>query len=149
MFSLTLKTFESNINIAVKKEVLKTLMDSNYYTTLQYQEFVDDQQNARRKNDGDKVFAKTVRSGLVKDVRQRDVKHNKYYVRVEQNKKLYDPFPLYSVSDNKNSFVDKICRPNNLYKEVTESIFNMYLSYLKTENPQWYKKTQRELSNLR
>jgi hypothetical protein len=45
--------------------------------------------------------------------------------------------------------LDKVCKSTNGYKEVTESIFNMYLSYLRTQNPQWYNKAQRELNNIR
>jgi hypothetical protein len=121
---------------------------SNFYTTLQYQEFVDDQENSMVKNEGAKVFAKSVKAGYSKDITNTNPKYNRYYVRIEANKKLYDPFPKYSVSDNRASFIDKVCKSNNSYKEVTESVFNMYLNYLRTENVQWYNKAQRELTNL-
>ena len=121
---------------------------NNYYTTLQYQEFLDDDENSRTQSDGDKVFAKSVKSGYSKDITHKNPKYNKYYVRISPNKKLYDPFPKYSVSDNKASFIDKVCKSNNSYREVPESIFNMYLSYLRTENVQWYNKAQREAENL-
>jgi hypothetical protein len=121
---------------------------SNFYTTLQYQEFVDDQENSMVKNEGDKVFAKSVKAGYSKDITNTNPKYNRYYVRIAANKKLYDPFPKYSVSDNRASFIDKVCKSNNSYKEVTESVFNMYLNYLRTENVQWYNKAQRELTNL-
>jgi hypothetical protein len=121
---------------------------NRYYTTFSHNEFVDEEDNFRIKTDNDKVFAKAVQSGLTRDVTQRNPSYYKYYVRTYPNKKLYDPVPLYSVSDNKTSFIDKICKSENIYKEVTESVFNMYLMYLKTESPQWYNKAQRELSNL-
>lgn len=121
---------------------------NNYYTTLQYQEFVDDNDNSRTNSDSDKVFAKTIMSGYSKNVTEKTPKYNKYYIRISPNKKLYDPFPKYSVSDNKASFIDKVCKSNNLYKEVPESVFNMYLNYLRTENVQWYNKAQRETTNL-
>ena len=121
---------------------------NNYYTTDQYKDFVDDNENCRRKVDDNKVFAKSVKSGYSTDIRESSPRYNKYYIRVHPNRKLYDPFPLYSVSDNKNSFVDKICKSENVYKEVTESVFNMYLNYLKTENVQWFNRAQRESSNL-
>ena len=73
----------------------------------------------------------------------------KFFVRVSQGKQLYDPFPKYSLSDNRGSFVDKICKDNNPYKEVPESIFSMYLNYLKTENVMWLNKAQREMNNYR
>jgi hypothetical protein len=121
---------------------------NNYYTTSQYSEFIDSSEHYKRKQDDNKVFAKSTISGYSTDIRDKTPKHTKYYIRTYPNKKLYDPFPLYSISDNKNSFVDRICKGDNSYKEVTESIFNMYLNYLQSENTQWYNKAQRESSNL-
>lgn len=120
----------------------------NYYTTLQYQEHQDEYENSLRKTDDGKVFAKSMKLGYSKDIKEGSPRYNKFYVRVYPNQKLYDPFPLYSISDNKNSFIDKICRSENSYKQVPENVFNMYLNYLKTENSQWYNQTQRELKNL-
>jgi hypothetical protein len=122
--------------------------DSRFYTTLQYQEFVDENDNCYRNMDDSKVFAKSLKTGYSKNIRESGPKYDKFFVRVYPNKKLYDPFPRYSMSDNKNSFVDKICKSENAYKQVTEIVFNNYLNYLRTENIQWYNKAQREISNL-
>lgn len=125
-------------------------MDSEpkYYTTLQYQEFVDDNDNSCVKTESSKVFAKSVKSGYSKHITKSGPSYYKYYVRVSPGKKLYDPFPKYSLSDNKSSFVDKVCKGDVLYKEVTNQVFEMYLSYLRTENSQWLNKAQREINNL-
>ena len=120
---------------------------NRYYTTSDHSEWTDQDGNFRTDIDGDKVYAKAVQSGLGRDVTQRNPSYYKYYVRTYPNKKLYDPVPLYSVSDNKNSFVDKICKSENVYKETTERVFNMYLSYLKTEIPHTYNQAERELRN--
>jgi hypothetical protein len=122
--------------------------NSKFYTTFQYQEFVDDNDNSCRTTDSDKVFAKSLKAGYSKNVRESSPKYDKFYIRVYPNKKPYDPFPRYSMSDNKNSFVDKICKSENVYKQVTEIVFNSYLNYLRTENTQWYNKTEREIKNL-
>jgi len=122
---------------------------SRFYTTLQYQEYSDDDDNSRLSVDNNKVFAKAIKSGFSRDMNKSWPSHYKFYIRVFPNQKLYDPFPKYSISDNKNSFVDKVCRSETAYKEVPESIFNMYLNYLRTENSQWYSKAQREVSNTR
>lgn len=122
---------------------------SRFYTTLQYQEYSDEDDNSRLSVDNNKVFAKAIKSGFSRDINKSGPSHYKFYIRVFPNQKLYDPFPKYSVSDNKNSFVDKVCRSEISYKEVPESIFNMYLNYLRTENSQWYSKAQREVSNTR
>lgn len=123
--------------------------DSVYYTSLQYQDFLDENENYCLTSESAKTFAKTTKSGYSKHIDNKNPKFNKYYVRISNDKKLYDPFPKYSVSDNRASFIDKVCKNNNSYKEVTESIFNMYLNYLRTENVQWYNKAQRELLNIR
>lgn len=123
--------------------------ESKYYTTLQYQEFVDDNDNSLTSTETNKVFAKAVKSGFSRDITQGGPTHYKYYVRVYPNKTPYDPFPKYSVSDNKSSFVDKVCKSETSYREVTESIFQMYLSFLRTENSQWLNATKKEMVNLR
>lgn len=121
---------------------------NKYYTTLQYQEFLDDNDNCCRKIDDSKVFAKAIKAGYSTDITEKAPRYNKYYIRVYPNKKLYDPFPLYSIGDSKASFVEKVCKSENTYKEVPESVFNMYLNYLRSENTQWYNKAQRESLNL-
>jgi hypothetical protein len=123
--------------------------ESRFYTTLQYQEFLDDNENYCVNSESNRVFAKVIKSGYSKHMTNKNPTHNKFFVRISQDKKLYDPFPKYSVSDNRASFIDKVCRDNNSYKEVTDSIFSMYLNYLKTENIMWLNKAQREMNNYR
>lgn len=118
-----------------------------YYTTLQYQEYEDDQEFSRTTKDSDKVFAKAIKNGLSRDISSQESFQYRYYVRLESSKKLYDPFPKYSTSDNKNSFVDRVCKSTNSFKEVNKSLFEKYITFLKTENTQWYKEASRELSN--
>lgn len=124
-------------------------IESKFYTTLQYQEFIDDEENYRTSTENTRVFAKAVKSGLSRDVNVRGPVHYKYYIRVFPNKKLYDPFPKYSSSDNKNSFIDKVCRSETGYQEVPYSVFEKYLNFLKTESNQWLTSAQKEASNLR
>lgn len=126
-----------------------TQSESKFYTTLQYQEFVDDNENYCANSESSKVFAKATKSGYSKHMTEKNPTFYKFFVRISQGKQLYDPFPKYSLSDNRGSFVDKVCKDNNPYKEVPESIFNMYLNYLKTENVMWLNKAQREMNNYR
>jgi len=121
---------------------------NKYYTTLQYQEYQDDDENSCRHTDDSRVFAKILKNGQSKDITKSGPMYDKFYIRTYPNKKLYDPFPKYSITDHKNSFVDKICKSENVYRQVTERVFNMYLNFLRTESVQWYTKAQRESSNL-
>jgi len=123
--------------------------ESKFYTTLQYQEFVDDDENYCLNSESPKVFAKATKTGYSKHMTEKQPSYYKFFVRISSDKKLHDPFPKYSLSDSKSSFVNKVCKDSNPYKEVPESIFNMYLNYLKTENSQWLTKAQREMNNYR
>lgn len=125
--------------------VKNTNVDSKYYTTFQYQEFTDDDEFYRVNKDGDKVFAKVIKSGLSRDMTNSNPAQYKYYVRGNNGKNLFDPFPRYSISDNKNSFLDKVCKSNQQFIEVTKSVFDKYITFLKTESNQYLISAQREI----
>jgi hypothetical protein len=120
-------------------------VDSKYYTTFQYQEFTDDDEFYRVNKDGDKVFAKVIKSGLSRDMKNSNPAQYKYYVRGNNGKKLFDPFPKYSISDNKGSFLDKVCKGEQQFIEVTKSVFEKYITFLKTESNQYFISAQREI----
>jgi hypothetical protein len=120
---------------------------NQYYTTLQYQEYEDEYENSLRNKDDDKVFAKELVAGLNRDVREVNPTNTKYYIRFD-GKNPHDPFPLYTINTDKRSYIDKVCKSTNTYKQVTKDIFDLYLTYLKTENPRYYKSVQRESQNL-
>lgn len=125
--------------------VKNNTIDSKYYTTFQYQEFTDDDEFYRLSKDGDKVFAKVIKSGLSRDMTNSNPAQYKYYVRGNNGKKLHDPFPKYSVSDNKSSFLDKVCKGDQQFIEVTKSVFEKYITFLKTESNQYLTSAQREI----
>jgi len=120
------------------------LPETKYYTTLQYQEFVDEDECSRVSKDSDKVFAKSIPERLPKDNGSK-IPQTKYYVRGTNGKNLFDPFPKYSVSDNKSSFVDKVCKGDQRFLEVTKSVFDKYINFLKTENRQYFNAAQKEI----
>lgn len=120
-------------------------LDSKYYTTFQYQEFTDEDEFYRLSKDGDKVFAKVIKGGLSRDMTNSNPAQYKYYVRGTNGKKLHDPFPKYSISDNKSSFLDKVCKGDQQFIEVTKSVFEKYITFLKTESNQYLTSAQREI----
>ena len=120
------------------------LPETKYYTTLQYQEFVDEDECSRVSKDSDKVFAKSIPERLPKDNGSK-IPQTKYYVRGTNGKNLFVPFPKYSVSDNKSSFVDKVCKGDQRFLEVTKSVFDKYINFLKTENRQYFNAAQKEI----
>lgn len=116
-----------------------------YYTTYQYKEFSDEQECFRLSKDGDKVFAKSVKEKLNKNNPTQEVSQIKYYIRGNNGKQLFDPFPKYSISDNKSSFIDKTCKSNQRFLEVSKSVFDKYVSFLNTESNQYLISAQREI----
>ena len=125
------------------------LMNDNiYYTTLQYEQESDSSENSLRLQDDDKVFAKATKSTPSRDITKKGSQYYRYYIRISGDKKPYDPFPKYSVSDNRSSFVDRVCKTGVMYKEVPYSLFTKYVSFLRTENNQWFNQVKRDWQNI-
>jgi hypothetical protein len=125
----------------------QTMAESVYYTTLQYEEFSDKDNNSLRHKDDDKVFAKATKSTPSRDITKKGPQYFRYFIRVTSDRKPHDPFPKYSVSDNRSSFVNKVCKSGISYKEVPHSLFSKYISFLKTENNQWLNQVKRDWNN--
>ena len=120
------------------------MIENKYYTTNDRQDYVDDLGFPRVQTNSDKVFAKAVREVKNKNILDRNPSHFKYYVKIEPNKTLHDPFIKHSFQTNRSSFIDKICKSENTFMEVNQSIFDKYINYLKTQNAQWLTDAQRE-----
>lgn len=120
------------------------MKESKYYTTPDHHDYLDDDGFPRVSVDSNKVFAKAVKEVKGKNVLERSPSYFKYYVRVEPNKALHDPLTKYSFQAPRSSFVDKICKSENTFMEVNQSIFYKYINYLKTQNSQWLVDAQRE-----
>lgn len=124
--------------------VNKNIPQPQFYTTSTYQEFVDDNNYSRVSKDNDKVFAKCLSERLPKDSSS-DICQTKYYIRGNNGKDLFDPFPKYSFDDNRNSFIDKVCKSDHKFIEVTKLTFDYYINFLKTNNRQYYISAQKEI----
>lgn len=121
------------------------MSDTQYYTISKYQDFVDDYGFPRLSIDNDKVFAKAVKQIKGKNILQKNPNYFRYYVKIEPNKSLHDPFVGFSVQSNRPSFVDKICKNENSFMEVNQSVFDKYTNYLRTENNKWLVDASREV----
>jgi hypothetical protein len=122
----------------------KNIPQAQFYTTQQYQEFSDENYYYRLSKDSDKVFAKCLSERLPKDSSS-DICQTKYYVKGNNGKDLFDPFPKYALNDNRGSFIDKVCKPDHKFIEVTKSTFDKYINFLKTSNRQYYIGAQKEI----
>lgn len=121
------------------------MSEIKYYTTATNQDYVDDDGYPRSQIDNPKVFAKAVKNTLGKNVLQRAPSYFKYYIKIEPNKSIYDPFDKHSIKTSGHSFVDKICKSENTFMEVNQSVFDKYINYLKTQNNKWLIDCRREI----
>lgn len=121
------------------------MKEIKYYTLLSNKDYVDDDGFPRLNVDSNKVFAKAIKEVKSKNILERSPSHFRYYVRIEPNKSLHDPLVKHTVTSNKHSFVDKVCKSENSFMEVNQSVFDKYINYLKTENNRWLTEAIREV----
>lgn len=67
----------------------------------------------------------------------------KYMIRIDSNNKFYNPVSIYGAENNK-TFLDRICRSNEKFKEVSEKTLNLYVKFLQTKNISWLTNAERE-----
>lgn len=121
------------------------MRESKLYTIPSKQDYVDDLGYPRSQIDSNNVFAKAVKEVKSKNILDRSPTYFKYYVKIEPNKSLYNPFTKNVAQSSRTSFVDKICKSENTFLEVNQSVFDKYINYLKTENQKWLTDAQREV----
>lgn len=121
------------------------MKETKYYTTSNKQDYTDEDGFPRLATDGTKVFAKAVKEVKGKNILERSPAHYRYYVRIEPNRALHNPLEKCCVQTNRCSFVDKVCKSENSFMEVNQSVFDKYINYLKTENNRWLVDAQREV----
>lgn len=117
-----------------KKDSVTQQSSVEYYTVSGQEDFFDDDQIPRANSDCNKVYAKkTIRdNGTVR-----------YSIKLSLNNKLYDPTMQHETKRTK-SFLDSTVRDENRFKNVSPSVFNLYLTFLKTKNTAWLHNAQRE-----
>ena len=121
------------------------MVETKYYTRSDNCDYVDVLGYPRSKVDGPKVFAKAVKETKKKNILDRSPSYFKYYVKIEPNRSLHDPYTKHSIKTDSRSFVDKICKVENTFMEVNHSVFDKYINYLKTQNNKWLIDAKREV----
>lgn len=121
------------------------MKETKYYTTLENHDYLDDDGFPRLATESNKVFAKAIKEVKGKNILERSPAHFRYYVKIEPNRSLHDPMEKCCVKTNRCSFVDKVCKSENTFMEVNQSVFDKYLNYLKTKNNRWLVDAQREV----
>jgi hypothetical protein len=121
------------------------MTETKYYTIPSCQDYQDDDGYPRSENDNHQVFAMAIKENKGKNILQRNPNHFRYYVKIEPNKSLHNPFGGHSVPVKNKSFIDRVCKVENTFMEVNQSVFNKYINFLKTQNNKWFTDASREI----
>lgn len=125
----------SNAIFTPNKHKADNMQQNVFYTVEDYQESADNNNNSIISKDNDKVFAKKVfLQGRWK-----------FFVRLDQDDKAYNPFSVYGNANPKNNLLNRPDESRIKFKETSTNIFNMYLSFLQTKNISLYNNVNREL----
>ena len=111
-----------------------TEQTDKFYGFIDCCDYIDNENYPRTKTENTNTLAKITykKNGSIK-----------YSIKITKNGKMHNPTLDY---DNKkdNNFLDRICRSNDSFKEVSYKVFNMYINFLKTKNVAWINNAERE-----
>lgn len=123
--------------------------ESIYYTLIGNEDFLDDNGNPCKNTQDSHVYAKAVKNKLPKAFQSNTFNNEtvgySFYIKTLPNKVLYNPIQLYSIKSSKPSFIDSVCKNNDQFTEVNQTIFEKYIAFLRTKNTQWLTEAQREI----
>lgn len=118
---------------------------NKFYTLLGHESFCDDEGFPRSESENDQTFAKAIKSKVAKAFGSNNLSY-RFYIKTDPNKNIINPIETHSIkTKEKSSFINKTCKIEAVFSEVTESIFNQYINFLKTSNTKWLNSAQREL----
>ena len=120
--------------------------ESRFYVKKGDQEYIDIEENYRVEKDSDIVCAKMVRNKLTKSVRNTTVKDYSYFIRTTPGKQIWNPFQKHTIEKNiEKNYIDLVCKDQTVYSQVTPSVFNKYLEFLKNGSAKKLQDIQREI----
>lgn len=111
------------------------------------EDHLDDDGYPKVNKDNDKTYAKKIKSKKSKLVSDKNIAF-RFYIKTDPNNNIINPIVLFSDKNHdtrSNDRLNKTCKQKEQYKEVSESIFNQYLEFLKTKNSKWLNAAQREV----
>lgn len=123
----------ANNNSIYAKENTESESQEIGYTMIGLESFLDDDELPRT-NNTDKIFAKKV---------CRNNGTTKYMIKLGTNGKLFNPVSIYGM-EQQNAFLDRVCRSDKRFKEVSSKTFNYYTKFLTTKNTSLLFNAERE-----
>lgn len=125
-------------------QIKKEEQNTKLYTLLGQETSIDEDGFPRVDTENDKVFAKALKNKLPKKFLS-DSPSYSFFIKTDPNNNIVNPIEVYSIQKTNSNFLNKICKSESKFTEVTESIFNKYINFLKTSNLKWLNSAQREL----
>lgn len=140
--SATMKVNIKDFDISHKNNIVSN--SDKYYTLINYQDFLDEDNNPCKMELSDDVYAKAILNKKPKHISDKKTYYS-YYVIMNPKNELYNPVKIHSTIKNKSNFVDKVCKSEWSFKEVDKSVFDTYVDFLRTQNLRLLQKANRSL----
>jgi hypothetical protein len=106
-----------------------------FYTIKKNSSNSDSAGNSTLDNDSEYVYAKKLHLQ----------NRWKFFVRIDENNMLYNPYNIYGNVNSKKNLVNKSNEPQVKFKETSHNLFEMYLTFLQTQNMSIYNNINREM----
>lgn len=135
------------VNAADYKVSTRDITEDKFYTVYGLESFIDDNGDPRTTQDSDKIYAKAIKSYSSKDIHNKNLQY-RYYILTDSNNNLYNPIEessLLSITTKNQSYINKVCKNEQIFTEVTHSTFNQYVSFLRTKSKKFLVSAQREI----
>lgn len=119
--------------------------ESKYYTLQGYQEFCDNDGYFRTNSEDDNTYAKAIKNRPSKHMTNSQNFYS-FYIRTDPNNNILNPTKKYSIEPVvKKNFINRVCKSDIRFTQVSPQIFDYYIKFLKTENLQWLNYAQRAI----
>ena len=124
--------------------VTESSYSTKLYTLIGQETYIDDDGCPRVEIENNMVFAKVVQNKPSKTFNNGH--QYRFYIKTNPNKIIHNPVETYSLKEkDSHAFLNKVCKAETVFTEVTQSIFNQYINFLKTKSIRWLDSAQREL----
>lgn len=124
----------SNAIFSINQKKAKNQQSHIFYTIAKYSQQIDSNNNSILNDDSDKVFAKK----LYLQGRW------KFFLRIDENNMIYNPYNLYDNYSPKKNLINKSSEQQIKFKETNHRLFEMYLVFLQSRNLSIYNNINRE-----
>ena len=119
----------------INNEQKLSIETNQFYAAMGSHDYLDNQNFPRISKENDKrILAKKI---------TREDGSIKYSIKLTNNGKMQNPLSMYGVEKD-NTFLDRVCRSNDRFKEVNYKVFDLYINFLKTKNIAWLHNAERE-----